>query len=114
MMALQELLEKNLKGVRDLLHHEVSAFALAHSLSLLPGSEVVLKEIESKLYKHVVNIVQDIFQQLLTSIDLEETLQYDTQQVRQTIQLFVNEQVKETCLQLHQKIQWWKKKQNEA
>ncbi len=110
-MTLEALLEKNTKGIQDLLHHELSELAIAHALACLPQPDIALKAIEAMLYKRVVNIVQGIFEELLSTIELEETLQYDLHKVRQTIQLFVNERVKETCKQVREKIKWWKEQE---
>lgn len=109
-MPIEDLLAQNTKGVTDLLHHEVSELALAYTLSSLPQTEAVLQEIETLLYKRVVNIVQDIFEQILASLELEESLTYNMGDMRQNIQLFVNEKVKDTMTNLHTKIKWWEKK----
>lgn len=104
-----EILEKNAKGVQDLLHHELSAFALAHILATYPQPEIILQEIETMLYKRVVGIVQDIFEAILADMDLEQALTQDTTAMRASIQTFINEQVKLTCKDLKEKIKWWKK-----
>lgn len=109
-MQLDELLERNTKGVQDLLHHELSALALAQVLFASPQPENLLQDIENMLYKRVVSTVEGIFEVILSEMDLEQALTYDTQAIRTSIQTFVDAQVKLTCTDLKDKMLWWKKK----
>lgn len=108
MQSLETLLQQNTKGIQDLLHHEVSSLALASMLANIPETEPILQAIENLLYKRVVQIVQGILEDILAQISLEESLAYNMADMRQTVQLFVNEQVKDLLVDLREKVKWWK------
>ena len=101
-MELSELLKNNTKSIQDLLHHELSEFALAHILATLPEGEDLLREMENMIYKRTAYTVQGIFDEVSPTMDWEQN--------HQTIQLFVHEQTQEALADLKEKIYWWKRK----
>jgi len=106
---VQQVLANNEKNIGDLINKELSIILLADFVYRNPHLETEMSSLYQAVYKKTVINLTEMFEDLLEQQNNELSQENQTQ-VKQYVQWFVNDLIKEYQEEVQEKIRWLEQK----